>query len=84
MTWLSSRFVCDCDTRRFNGGGTFHGQSIGSWENAKAVYFLSSAGPAVILLSLGVGLKMYFIPFQEGGTLGIQLNETLIWFLFRS
>ena len=40
------------------GGGTCHGQSIGSLENAKAVYFLSSAGPAVILACLGVGLKM--------------------------
>ena len=35
------------------------GNQIGSLGNAKAVYFLSAAGPAAILACLGVGLKMY-------------------------
>ena len=53
------------------GSGTFSwaiNRKLG--KNAKAVYFLSSAGPAVILASLGVGRKMCFIhftPLQEGG-----------------
>ena len=49
------------------------GNQIGSMGNAKAVYFLSAAGPAVILACLGVGLNNSKCTF---GKVGNQLNGT--------
>ena len=56
----------------------FMGNQSEAWNNnAKAVYFLSSAGPAVILACLGVGRKMYGTTLYLFRKVGNQLDQTL-------